>query len=104
MLALRALVILNTAGSADPLNRQRQGAGSSSPGLSTGRVWFFVSSAFRASRVCFWRRILCRRSRPNLALSPFLSDIIPSLVSPLLWLQTRNLIMPYRLRRSREGA
>jgi hypothetical protein len=37
-LALRALVIVNTAGSADPLNRQRQDAGSSSPGPSTGRV------------------------------------------------------------------
>jgi len=38
ILALRALVILNTAGSADPLSRQRQDAGSSSPGPSTGRV------------------------------------------------------------------
>jgi len=94
ILALRALVILNTAGNADPLSRQRQDVGSSSPGPNTGRTCIFVSSAFRDSRVCFRRRIFCRCSRPNLALSPFLSDIIPSLVSPLLWLQTRN---PIRL-------
>jgi len=78
MLALRALVMPSTAGSADRLSRQRQDAGSSSPGPSTGRVWFLVSRTFRASRVCFNRRILCRRSRPNLDLSPFLSDMIHS--------------------------
>jgi hypothetical protein len=37
-------------------------------------------------------------------LSPFLSDIIPSLVSPLLWLQTPNPRMSYRPRRTRERA
>jgi hypothetical protein len=38
----------------------------------------FVPGALRTSRVRFLRRILRRRSRPNLALSPFLSDTGPS--------------------------
>ena len=36
------------------------------------------SIASRISRTRFRRRIFCFRNRPNLALSPFLTDIIPS--------------------------
>lgn len=41
-----------------------------------------VSSAFRNSRERFRRSIFCFRNRPNLDLSPFLSDIIASFMSP----------------------
>ena len=40
--------------------------------------------ASRISRMRFRRRILRFRNRPNLALSPFLSDMIPSLANSAL--------------------
>jgi hypothetical protein len=66
------------------LDRQRPGDASPSRGSALVVLDGFVSSAFRSSRVRLRRRILCRRSRPNLALSPFLSDTVPSLLSPML--------------------
>lgn len=51
------------------------------PGLAFIAAARFVSSALRNSRVRFRRRILRQRSRPNLALSPFLSDTDFSLAS-----------------------
>ncbi|MGH9770433.1 MAG: hypothetical protein ACRD4Q_01825, partial [Candidatus Acidiferrales bacterium] len=39
---------------------------------------WFVSDPWRNSRMRFRRKILARRSRPNLDLSPFLSDIVTS--------------------------
>jgi hypothetical protein len=38
----------------------------------------FPVSNFRNSRICFRRRVLANRCFPNLALSPFLWDIVPS--------------------------
>ena len=43
----------------------------------------FASSDLRNSRACFRRRTLPLRSRPNLALSPFFSDIAHSICQPL---------------------
>ncbi len=62
---------------AGPLDRQRPDVGSSSDLVALG---CFVPSAFRNSRVCFRSRILRFRCRPNLALSPFLCDTVPSFV------------------------
>jgi len=58
------------------LDGQRPDVGSSADPAPVA-VDRLVSSALRNSRVSLRRRILRRRSRPNLALSPFLSDIVP---------------------------
>ena len=59
------------------LDGQRPDVGSSADPAPVA-VDRLVSSALRNSRVSLRRRTLRRRSRPNLALSPFFSDIVSS--------------------------
>ncbi|PYV19367.1 MAG: hypothetical protein DMG21_01880 [Acidobacteria bacterium] len=65
---------------AEPHRARRLAHFSGARGLSA--IPPLVSNAFRSSRTRFRNKTFCFRNRPNLALSPFRSDMAHSSVAP----------------------